>query len=310
MRRRLRSALVAPLVGVLLLAGCGYDATELPGKKAAEETPPAGTSSAPECDNATQSYAPSDDAVAARRQLANTGRLVIGVSADSLQLGARDPLEGKIVGFDIDFADRIASELGVRPQLRVISAADRVPLLEKGEIDIVARNMTINCSRWEQIAFSSVYYNATQKVLVRADDAETYTGPESLAKKKVCAPSGTTSVANIKKIEPEVIAVEAANHTGCLVRFQQGDVDAITGDDTVLAGLSKQDPYAVVPVQGKLTDEPYGIGVNKDDVALVRFINSVLQEMRTDGSWKASYDRWLKPELTVDAKPPTPQYGR
>ncbi len=44
--------------------------------------------------------------------------------------------------------------------------------------------------------------------------------------------------------------------------FQEGGVDAITGDDTVLAGLAAQDPYAVVPEQEAFTAEPYGIGVN------------------------------------------------
>ena len=45
--------------------------------------------------------------------------------------------------------------------------------------------------------------------------------------------------------------------------FQNGEVDAITGDDTVLAGLAAQDPYAVVPDQKAFTAEPYGLGVQQ-----------------------------------------------
>ena len=59
--------------------------------------------------------------------------------------------------------------------------------------------------------------------------------------------------------------------------FQQGEVDAITGDDTVLAGLAAQDPYAEVLDADAFSDEPYGIGVNADDVDLVRFVNGVLE---------------------------------
>lgn len=304
--------LVAPLTAaLLLLAGCGYDATPLPKPEAAESTP-AAPSTPVVCDNATQSYASSNDKAAAVAQLKDRTRLVVGVSADTFQMGYTDPEDGVLKGFDIDFARAVATALGVRLDLRVITAAERVPLLDSGEIDMVARNMTVNCARWEQVAFSAVYYNATQKVLVRADDVADYekTGVTSLAGKRVCAPTNTTSVANIKTIEPDVVAVTAANHTGCLTKFQNGEVDAITGDDTVLAGLAAQDPYAVVPQQTKLTDEPYGLAVNKNDVALARFTNSVLDTMRADGRWKQTYNTWLKPYLLVDAKPPTPVYGR
>lgn len=306
---RFRPLAATIAAAALLLTACGYDATPVPEPKASESTP-AAPASPVECDNATQSFAPSNDRAAALRTLENKGRLVVGVSGDTYQLGFTDPADGKLKGFDIDFARAVAEALGVTLDLRVISAAQRIELLENGEIDMVARNMTVNCARWEQVAFSAVYYNATQKVLVRTDDAARYKGPQSLAGKRVCAPRSTTSVANIKEIEPDVQAVEADNHTGCLIKFQNGEVDAITGDDTVLAGLAAQDPYAVVPEQTKIKDEPYGLAVNKDDVALARFINSVLDEMRRNGDWQKAYNTWLEPYLDVDASPPPPDYGR
>jgi polar amino acid transport system substrate-binding protein len=190
----------------------------------------------------------------------------------------------------------------------VISAADRIPLLESGEIDIVARNMTINCSRWESIAFSAEYFHSGQKVLVAKDSGIDRVA--DLSGKRVCAPAGTTSLDNIQEIAPDAIPVSAANHTGCLLKFQNGEADAITGDDTVLAGLAAQDPYAEVLTGEALTDEPYGIGVNAENVDLVRFINGVLEQMSADGSWQASYKKWLQPSLKAPATQPTPVYGR
>lgn len=303
------------LAGLLLLGACGYDTTVVPKPEAADSST-APTATPVRCDNATQSYAPSTDRGAAIAELGRKDLLVVGVSADTIKLGSANPLdEFEIQGFDIDVAKDIAAALGVGIRLQVISAADRIPLLESGEIDIVARNFTMNCARWQDIGFSAVYYNATQKVLVRSDDAEAFAkqGVASLAGKRVCAPAGSTSIDNVseaaKEAGVEIETVAAANHTGCLTKFQNGEVEAITGDDTVLAGLVSQDEYAVVPEQEKLTDEPYGIGANKDDVDLIRFINSVLDERRRNGDWQASYDTWLKPYLG-DATPPTPQYGR
>lgn len=314
--RRSRALAVTLTAGLLLLGACGYDTTVVP-EPEQETSQPAGGTPTVECDNPTQSYAPSTDRQAARKQLLNPGRLVVGVSADTFQLGWANPFEdSRIQGFDIDVAQAIADALNVKLQLRVISAAERLSLLgaepeQEQEIDLVARNMTMNCTRWTQIGFSAVYYNATQKVLVREDDVAAFekTGVTSLEGKNVCAPAGSTSIDNITRIQPDAVAVAAANHTGCLTKFQNGEVDAITGDDTVLAGLAAQDPYAVVPEQRKLTDEPYGIGANKDDKALIAFINSVLDERRRNGDWQESYDRWLRPYLG-NATPPAPQYGR
>lgn len=321
--RRPQQLVAAVAAAVLLLGACGYDETTVRETKA-DQSPPGAPAKSVECDNATQSYSPSNDRNAAREQLLDKRYLVVGVSADTLKLGSANPFERfEIQGFDIDVAKAVAEALGVTLKLRVINAADRPTLLgaeidgkkHKQEIDLVARNYTMNCTRWTQIGFSAVYYNATQKVLVRADDVKTFqsSGIRSLAGKSVCAPAGSTSLDNIvaagKKAGVTIATDPAANHTGCLVKFQQGEVDAITGDDTVLAGLAAQDPYAKVPEQESLEPEPYGIGANKDDVDLIRFVNSVLEERRSNGDWQASYDKWLKPYLG-DATPPTPQYGR
>jgi polar amino acid transport system substrate-binding protein len=318
--RRLAATLTTAL---LLMGACGYDTTVVPEPKPVESTPAAGAKPV-ECDNPTQSYQPTTDRNAAKAELLNGDRLVVGVSADTFQMGWANPFENsEIQGFDIDVAQAIADALGVELQVRVISAADRALLLgatiegegHEQEIDLVARNYTMNCTRWSQIGFSAVYYNATQKVLVREDDVKSFekSGIASLKGKDVCAPKGSTSLDNIveagEKAGVEIKTDPADNHTGCLVKFQNGEVDAITGDDTVLAGLAAQDPYAVVPEQEKLTDEPYGIGANQEDVDLIRFVNSVLEQRRRNGDWQASYDKWLKPYLG-DARPPAPTYGR
>jgi len=309
-QRRSRLGVAAAVIGLLALAGCSYDATKVPTPKAA----PVADATPPSCETTDadlRSYAPSKDAGKAVKRIREAGVLKIGVSADTLLLGARNPSTNAIEGFDIDVANKIAAELGVKPQYRVINAGQRIDLLKEREIDIVARNMTINCARWQEVAFSEEYYRAGQKVLVRPDVADGYSGPQDLAGLKVCAPLGTTSVDNIKAAEPDVISEPALTHTGCLVKFQQGQVDAITGDDTVLAGLVAQDKlYAAVPKQDAFTKEPYGIATNADDEDLVSFINAVLEDMRADGSWQASYDKWLKPYLLIEAVQPQPAYGR
>lgn len=317
MRTRIAAFAIA---AATLLAGCaGSTETVLPAEDPAPEIsvkPPA----AQTCTDFRQSYAPTASLPTPGQMPSGTtmaaiqrrGRLIAGVSADSYLLGSRNPLTDRIEGFDIDLVREIARAIlgeNARVELRVITAADRIPVLKEGKVDIVVRNMTVNCARWEEVAFSAVYYESGQKLLIRKGvDID---GFGDLDGKRVCAPLGTTSMDNLVRLAPKAVPVGAANHSGCLVALQRGEADAITGDDTVLAGLAAQDPYAQVLQGEAVTQEPYGVAMNADDIDLARFVNGVLEKSKTDGSWLKSYNTWLLPTLGKESGvQPTPQYGR
>ena len=324
LKQRFGAARVAVVVATMgLLSACSlfsYSPTEPPGPPGSPApTPAPSTSPPPPCRNPTASFAPegplpSPNELPAGSTMARIkarGRLVAGVSADTYLLGSRNPLNGRIEGFDIDMVKAVTKAIfgdETKYQLKVITAAQRIPALQEGEVDLVARNMTITCDRWTQIAFSSEYYRSGQKILVRKGSKATTLA--DLKGQKVCAPKGTSSMDNLIKRAPDAIPVGADNHTGCLVLFQQGEVAAITGDDTVLAGLAAQDPYAIVPEQKAFTAEPYGLGINGKNVDLVRFVNARLAQMRSDGEWTAIYNRWLADSLGPAPSPPKAVYGR
>jgi polar amino acid transport system substrate-binding protein len=218
------------------------------------------------------------------------GKLVVGVSADTLLFGFRNPATGKLEGFDIDILRELTKSIfpdkAANPddaiQFRVITYANRLPLLESREIDAVAHTMTINCRRWNRIAFSSEYYTAGQKLVVKKGNPAT--GIETMPNNSViCVPSGGTSqeqlaVYTTKKFVP----VEVNDVTECLVLLQQGKADGVLSDNTVGEGFAKQDPY--VEVVGEfVSTEPYGLGFNVNDTDLVQLTNHVLEELRKSG---------------------------
>jgi polar amino acid transport system substrate-binding protein len=323
--KKLLAPVAASLAILLAATACGsgdYAATEIPPKvqpPAASAAPPAPQ---PNCGDPVASYTPEGALPPPGAMPANTkmatikarGRLIAGVSADSLNLGSRNPLTGQIEGFDIDMIKAVARAIfGTDKgtvELRVISSPQRIPVLKADQVDIVARNMTINCTRWKDIAFSAEYYRSGQKTLVPRDSAATKI--EDLKGKTICAPAGSTSLDNLKKQSPEAIPVTADTDTGCLALFQSGKAYAITGDDTVLAGDVAQDPYAKVLTQ-RFSDEPYGLGMSLKYPEFVRFVNQVLDQMKTGGAeseWMASYNTWLGKALGPLTSPPPSVYGR
>jgi len=311
-----------------LLAGCSGDAS-LPGPVQVEAptTDAPATPAQPECTAAQKeldpvtSYEPTAalpdpggamPAGSTMEKIQKRGRLIVGVSGDTLQFGARNPITGEIEGFDIDMLKEVAKAIfgdadPGRIEYRIITYAQRLPSLESGAVDLVAHTMTINCNRWLRIAFSTEYYAAGQKVLVKRGAAATTIEDLAASKARVCVPSGSTNLEALQDPKYDgVQIVEKVDITDCLVAFQQGEADAITADDTVLVGFAAQDPYAVV-VGDAFTSEPYGIGVNKDQVDLVQFVNSVLDSIRSNGQWEKIYATWVGGE-PVD--PPPALYGR
>ena len=268
------------------------------------------------CGNAVASYAPTETlpppgdmpAGTYMAEIQRRGRLIAGVSADTLLFGYRNPLTGHLEGFDIDLIHAVANAIFGDPnkvEFKVLTYAQRIPNLLSGEVDIVADVMTVNCERWEQIAFSSQYFDAGQKILVRTDSAAT--GIADLAGTRMCAANGSTNIDNLKNY-PEIKVVPVDDISDCMVLFQQGRVDSVTGDDTVLDGFVAQDPYAKI-IGAPLTSEPYGLGISRLHPEFVRFVNGVLENLREDGTWKQMYTHWLAPTGPAPEPPPA-VYGR
>jgi polar amino acid transport system substrate-binding protein len=90
--------------------------------------------------------------------------------------------------------------------------------------------------------------------------------------------------------------------------LQQGQVAAISTTDTILAGLASQDPQTKV-VGPRFTYEPQGLGMSKSAKDLVRFVNAVLERIRTDGEWKRLYAHYIGTRIQPHIPdPPAPLY--
>jgi polar amino acid transport system substrate-binding protein len=221
------------------------------------------------------------------------GRLIAGVDQNSYLMGFRNPFSGELEGFDVDLAREVARAIFGDPgaiQFTVLTSEQRIPALEEREVDIVVRTMTATCERWQKVNFSTVYLQAGQRVLVPSNSD--VTGIESLGGKRVCATKGSSSLANVATAASRPVPVSVPNWTDCLVMLQQGQVDAISTDDTILAGFAAQDPYTKV-VGPQFTAEPYGMAFPKADEDFVRFVNALLERLRADGTWARIHQRWL-----------------
>jgi polar amino acid transport system substrate-binding protein len=116
----------------------------------------------------------------------------------------------------------------------------------------------------------------------------------------VCATTGSTSLQNLIASPFHPVPWVVSQRTDCMVALQEGWVDAITSDDILLLGLHAQDPYTKI-VGPRISDQPYGIAINKAHPDFVRFVDGVLARMRADGTLARLYGRWLSHSSSTPA---------
>ncbi|WP_029137930.1 glutamate ABC transporter substrate-binding protein [Nakamurella lactea] len=225
-------------------------------------------------------------------------KLTIGIADD--EPGVSIKTDNGYAGFDIDTANYVAGKLGV-PTANItwkpVDPGERISALEKGEVDLVVATFSITPEREQQVSFAGPYFIAHQDLLIRRNDTS-ITSPETLNGKILCEASGTTSADYVTQHYAGKITVrEVPTFSECVRNLANGDVDAVSTDDLILAGFAAEPQYkGILKVVGKgFTDERYGIGVKKGDTELVAKVNAALRSYIDDGSWKRSLDRNIRP---------------
>ncbi|MEZ3181907.1 glutamate ABC transporter substrate-binding protein [Streptomyces pimonensis] len=215
-------------------------------------------------------------------------KIKIGIKYDQPGLGQKTPQGYE--GFDVDVATYVAKKLGYdedQIEWKESKSADRETMLQRGDVDFIAATYSITPERQEKVDFAGPYLLAHQDVLLRADD-DKIKSPEDLNNAKLCSVTGSTSAQNVKdKLAPKAQLQPYPTYSTCLPGLQNGAVDALTTDDTILAGYAAQSQFKGKFKLGgfKLTNENYGIGVKKGS-DLKDKINKALEEMVADKSWE------------------------
>ncbi|HZG02620.1 MAG TPA: glutamate ABC transporter substrate-binding protein [Streptomyces sp.] len=241
------------------------------------------------------------------------GKINVGIKFDQPGLGLKTP-NGEYTGFDVDVAKYVAKELGYDEKdivWKEAPSAERENMIANGDVKFIVGTYSITDERKQRVSFAGPYFLAHQDLLVRADDNSVRTEKDlNTSDLKLCSVTGSTSAQNVKKdFAPKANLMQYGGYSECLTGLENKSVDALTTDDSILAGYAAQEQH-----RGKfklaglsLSDEPYGIGLKKGDTKLQQQINDALKKMVEDGSWEkaakkhfgpANYQYEPAPEIT------------
>ncbi|MBB6350600.1 serine/threonine protein kinase/ABC-type amino acid transport substrate-binding protein [Nonomuraea muscovyensis] len=212
---------------------------------------------------------------------AATGKLVIGVKGDLPGIGLER--DGGFEGFDVELAKKVAAALGAKQTEFVrASRGDRADLLADGTVDLVFATYSIDEADENKVSFAGPYYLAHQDLLVRSGSGiETI---DDLVGKKICA-INSPSVGKVQdrvKVKP----VTAGNYAECMDLLRSGGVDAVPGDDLILAGFASRENLRFKVLGAKLTNERYAVGIRRGDARTCEAVNAVIADLYRTGAMK------------------------
>ncbi|GAB3885878.1 hypothetical protein GCM10027612_22020 [Microbispora bryophytorum subsp. camponoti] len=214
-----------------------------------------------------------------------TGRLTIGVRGDVPGVGLEQA--NGFSGFDVDVATSIARSLKVPANgitFRRLGANDRVRALTDHDVDMVVATYSYDDNRDDPVTFAGPYYTAHADLLVLGGSR--IEKLEDLAGRRMCAPAGSTT-ARLVAAKVKVEQVRAGNYAECMDLLTSGKVDAIPGDDLIIAGFADRVAGLKLSVLGlRLTDQHYAVGLPRKDVRTCRAVQDAISRMYGDGTMR------------------------
>ncbi len=221
-------------------------------------------------------------------------KIVIGLDDNFPPMGFRDK-DNKLVGFDIDMAKEAGKRLGIEVEFKPIDWSAKEAELTSKRVDMLWNGLTITDKRKEKIAFSKPYMENRQVIIVKGNSPiKTKT---DLSGKNIATQDGSTSVDAIEKDQKTLKSFKELKKYGdfvaALMELDNGRVDAVVIDEVVGRYYTAKKPGQYKVLNEHFGSEEYGVGLRKEDTALLQNLQKTLDEMNKDGTSAKISNTWF-----------------
>ncbi len=239
------------------------------------------------------------------KELAESGKIVVGVKYDQPGLGFKGAADDIPSGFDIEVAKLLVADLGIDPQSENVTweetiSDNREPFLVEDRVDVVLASYSITDERRQIVGQTGPYLITGQQVLVPADSDVESIG--DLSGKEVCSVTGSTSIDNINAEGAKGVGYDS--YSECVEKVLDGTAAAMSTDGSILAGFAAQNEGELKVVGEPFSEERIGVGYSLDSPEMCEWINGVLEESFDDGSWAEAFETTLGPSGVETPEPP------
>ena len=153
-------------------------------------------------------------------------------------------IDGKdqIVGVDIDLANEIAKELGVKVEVMDMEFNAVLAALQQGKVNLAISGISATEERQQTFDFSDNYFAPPQKMVINKENANELTSLKNFAKKKVGAQKGSVQEDVVKEQVPDAQLVSVAKVPNLIIELKQGSIDGLVLEETVANSYIENNP--------------------------------------------------------------------
>jgi polar amino acid transport system substrate-binding protein len=235
------------------------------------------------------------------KYIMDKGNLVLGLDDSFPPMGFRDT-NGEIAGFDIDLAKEVCSRLGVELKLQPIDWDAKILDLNSKDIDIIWNGLTITDERLEKISFSKPYIANRQIVMVQKGSGINLKA--DLAGKKIGIQLGSSAEEAVKSDIPVMESfgelVKYQDNVQALMDLGTGRIDAVVVDEILGRYYLSGKPEVYGVAKEFFTEEEYGIGFRKGEIAFVNAVDTIIDQMVSDGAAAAISQKWFAEDILLE----------
>ncbi len=203
---------------------------------------------------------------------------------------------GTLVGFEVDLANALGRELGVRARFVQNDWSNLVPSLERGTFDVALNGLEVTPSRAGRVRFTRPYYLYRMRLMARAGDARVRADVRSLRGLRVGTLSNSQSWELLRRNGVEAVLYEGQEEP--YQDLERGRTDAVLLDDIIATRYGV--PKAGLVVVGDLGDGYYAAAVRPADRDLGDALDAALGRIAASGELRRIMARWQIDDPRLD----------
>lgn len=231
------------------------------------------------------------------QQIQQRGAIKVGLEGTYPPFNFQDE-NGKLSGFEVEFAEALAKELGVKAEFQPTKWDGILAALESSRLDVVINQVTISEERKKKYDFSTPYTVSGIQVLTRKGQESQFTKPADLSGKKVGVVLGTNYEQWLKDNVP---GADIRTYDDDATRNQDirvGRLDAILGDRLAAFELIAKTGDSLAVAGAPFAPQAAGIALRKGDPQLLAALDKAIAKLRADGTLQAISQKWFKADVT------------
>lgn len=241
---------------------------------------------------------PKEEMGPALKKIKETGKVVMGTSADYPPYEWYGNVDGekKVMGFDIALAQDIAKELGAELVVQDMDFNGILTALSLGEVDIALAGLVANEERKEQVDFSVPYYSDNEKgqiMMIRTEDKDKYKTKDDFDGVKVAAQQASLQE-TLAKTLPGAVVDPQVNLNNMVLELKGHTVDAVVIAGNTAEQFIKLNPELMTIDVGFPNDDGSAVAIPKGNEDLVEIVNKVIGEWKESGKTKEQMKHFME----------------